>query len=62
MKLTEWYDPDQKPVRKGYYECKCCNFKFYWDGKGWLSKKDRKDYAQMAAGWRGLAKKRVRNE
>ncbi len=57
MKLTEWYRPEQKPVRQGYYECRCCNFKFYWDGKHWSSNRYTKDSVQMSSGWRGLLKK-----
>ena len=55
-KLTGWYEPEQKPVRQGFYECKCCNFKFYWNGKNWMSKNFYGQIAQIRDGWRGLTK------
>lgn len=39
MKLTEWYEPDQKPVRAGTYETR---FKC---GKGW-----QKGYSRWVGG------------
>ena len=56
MKLTKWYAPDQKPVRKGYYQCKCCKEFFYWDNKGWQSKCFKNEYTVVCEGWRGIAK------
>ena len=55
MKLTDWYKPSQLPVRKGFYECKCCNNKFYWDGFNWRDP-DFREYVQINEGWRGIAK------
>jgi hypothetical protein len=39
MQLTPWYPPDTKPVRTGWYECKCCNLRYFWSGIGWKSLK-----------------------
>lgn len=54
-KLTGWYKPSQLPVRKGFYECKCCNNRFYWDGFNWRDP-DWREYVQINEGWRGIAK------
>lgn len=55
MKLTDWYKSWQKPVRKGFYQCKCCNDMFYWNGKFWTS--DPCDKSDWGMGeWRGVAK------
>lgn len=55
LKLTDWYKPSQKPVRKGRYECKCCGLLFYWDGKHWNDEAWR-EYTKITYGWRGIAK------
>lgn len=56
MKLTDWYKPNQKPIRMGYYECKCCQNRFFWDGKNWLSKLFDGELTEIREGWRGIAK------
>ena len=56
MKLTGWYKPSQKPVRNGYYECKCCGYKFYWDGKNWFSRVFYGEVTEIREGWRGVKK------
>lgn len=55
LKLTDWYKPSQKPVRNGFYQCKCCNQYFYWDGKHWNDEYWR-EYVKINEGWRGVAK------
>ncbi len=37
MKLTPWFDGDQKPVRVGTYQRNFCSAILwsYWDGKYW---------------------------
>ena len=56
LKLTNWYKPNQKPIRMGYYECKCCQNRFFWDGKNWLSKLFDGELTEIREGWRGIAK------
>jgi hypothetical protein len=36
MKKTAWFPPHIKPVHEGWYECKCCNSSFWWNGEVWL--------------------------
>ena len=60
MKLTGWYQGDQKPVRVGYYERQYFGgaTKFdYWAGKIWISYPDSmfEIYSQKLK-WRGVAK------
>ena len=40
MKLTEWYQGDQKPVRVGYFERQVSNYFTWidwWNGKEWVT-------------------------
>ena len=55
MKLTDWYEFWQNPVRKGFYQCKCCENMFYWNGKFWTTAPWDK-YVEHIEGWRGIAK------
>lgn len=53
IKLTDWYESWQKPIRKGFYQCKCCNDMFYWNGKHWSSAPwDKSDWGMGE--WRGI--------
>ena len=68
MKLTGWYQGDQKPVRKGYYEREYQpnnNYFSYWNGKAfsvseitaYLPKKIRFiDSQYQNLPWRGVEK------
>ena len=56
MKLTKWYKANQKPVRIGYYECRCCNNLFYWNGKNFVSNNFSDFDTVLIKGWRGIDK------
>lgn len=58
MKLSPWYKTEKiKPIRKGWYECKCCSNDWWWDGKTWCVAKNK---FQMPPDeveyWRGILK------
>lgn len=55
LKLTDWYNPSQKPVRKGFYQCMCCKNMFWWNGKFWTDAPWSK-YESGIDYWRGIAK------
>ena len=61
MKLTGWYDGDQKPVRKGVYEVytEYGNLFRSWNGKEWGLNDARYGWCwcyQQDFKWRGLTK------
>lgn len=56
MKFTGWYKSTQKPIYKGFYQCKCCHDLFYWDGKEFKSNKFVGFSTELLKGWRGIAK------
>jgi len=36
MKLSPWYKTEEHtPIRKGWYQCKCCSMQWWWTGKTW---------------------------
>jgi hypothetical protein len=57
MKLTPWYPPDTNPWRKGWYECKCCNLRYFWSGKSWDNTDIGGSSLQQNIEWRGLTKR-----
>ena len=61
MKLTEWYEPTQKPKRKGVYQLQDLfdrkPFYAYWNGKYWLFGSSNGTPLQFQSRyWRGVAK------
>jgi len=69
VKLTDWYGPDQKPVRAGSYETRFkCENKWYrgyslWTGEFWACQFETPERAiydslrsRQTKEWRGLAK------
>lgn len=58
MKLTEWYRPDQKPVRVGWYERLMYKSRFmdYWNGEEFLYGKRGWACILQELPWRGIAK------
>ena len=54
-KLTPWFPPEIKPVRKGWYECRCCTDTFYWTGERWLMMPGGGFSSIQNISWRGLA-------
>jgi len=57
MKLTRWYPPDIKPVRKGWYECKCCNRRYFWSEESWDNTDNNGWPTKQNIEWRGLTKR-----
>lgn len=61
-KVTPWYEPDQKPVRVGYYQRKyilptSVAVPDYWDGQKWImcdSYGIRIENSRALMPWRGL--------
>ena len=60
MKLTEWYEPQVKPVRNGWYECGVCvgGRKHYFSNGQWYADENRTlpFGKQNDFPWRGVLK------
>ena len=60
MKLTGWYQGDQKPVYVGYFErqvSKYFTWVDWWDGKEWVTEEGSfYVMAHQNLPWRGVAK------
>jgi hypothetical protein len=55
MKLSPWFKTRKhKPLRIGYYQCKCCLNKFWWNGKYWSDFFD--GFPESVNEWRGIIK------
>lgn len=58
QKLTPWFPSSVKPVHVGWYQCKCCYLKFWFDGKKWMTGHGVYDMeSALPVSWRGLADK-----
>lgn len=66
VELTDWFPPEVKPVRPGWYHTGFMNYKpttrffeaewcFFWDGGFWFNNRNRKLDIQNRW-WRGLTK------
>ena len=66
VELTDWFPPDVKPVRPGWYQSVYCDFlpnkklrsdwNMYWDGEKWFLKKNSLLLRNQNRWWRGLTK------
>ena len=64
MKLTGWYPPEIKPVRKGWYDATIINPpdgapypRMMWDGMQWWHPRNKCPCDFQDRWWRGLAEK-----
>lgn len=67
MKLTDWFPPQVKPARKGYYHFKrwqdhespmLSRLRMaFWDGRDWRFRQGGEIANSCNQGWRGLAEK-----
>jgi hypothetical protein len=59
-KLTQWFDGSKdSPARIGWYECRNCYSRHWWDGRGWFVGPTGKKFGGLPATfhWRGLSRK-----
>jgi hypothetical protein len=58
--VTDWYEPHQKPVRVGWFECSFfdCGWPYEWrvwfDGTVWRDKPGGNSLIDQQQTWRGL--------
>lgn len=57
-KLSPWYPPEIKPVYVGFFDCRECGFRHFWNGAHWLSSDGPFSMPYLGRfHWRGLATK-----
>lgn len=68
MKLTDWYPPEVKPVRVGWYHTGVCDmnprnreefesdYNWFWDGEFWKPYENGINADYQNRYWRGIRK------
>ena len=59
MKVTQWFQPEEKPVHVGWYESEGYTVYHYWwwNGECWTFPQDGFICSHQDRTWRGLAEK-----